>query len=179
MKLDLQCISACVDDSKLTVIHREMTEEDCEHYDKIGWKNFNEESLIDRLLPSFGDPIYFSSKHSLYSGVVVEIRGIRYLVQFDEEYSEEPYEPKNKSLTFTVTDKPLTKPDAKERGHSFKFFGQPTWIQNEYFPADPRDNACYHFVTIENGWGDSGNYNILLGMDGDIPSEAYFEASCC
>jgi hypothetical protein len=33
---------------------------------------------------------------------------------------------------------------------------------------------------LENGWGDMGNWNILVGFDADgVPNVAYFEASCC
>lgn len=46
------------------------------------------------------------------------------------------------------------------------------------YPLDLEGNVCHHFLTIENGWGDCGNFNILLGFNGLIPNMAYFEASC-
>jgi hypothetical protein len=173
-------------EDQLTIVKRELTPEDCAHYDNIGWKYFSDNDLIDRFLPSLGDPIYFSEKHSLSRGVVVEIKGVRYLVQFEELENRrgEESDPAGKSLILTPTDMALSKSDSTSAqgwrgGHYLKFFGQPTWIQSHLYPVDARNNACYHFLTIENGWGDSGNYNILLGLDGDVPVEAYFEASCC
>jgi hypothetical protein len=181
MKLPLLDIRGSATDDQLTVVKRELTPEDCEHYDKIGWKHFRETDLIDKYLPSLGDPLYFSSRHS--RGIVVEIRGLRYLVQFEDVGHGEAWEVNGKSLILTETVEPLTVPDAKlhdwRGGYEYKFFGQPTWVQTHWYPVDARGNPCCHLLTIENGWGDAGNFNILLGIKDDVPSEAYFEASCC
>jgi hypothetical protein len=184
MKLPLLDVGGSATDDQLTVVKRELTPEDCEHYEKIGWKYFRETDLIDRFLPSLGEAIYFSGRHSLSRGIVVEIRGIRYLVQFEDLQLGDVYEARGKSLILTETDAPLSVPDVKAepkwRGaYDYKFFGQPTWVQNSWYPTDARGNSCYHFLTIENDWGDAGNFNILLGIKDDSPSEAYFEASCC
>jgi hypothetical protein len=175
----------CCED-QLIRVKRELTLKDYEEYESIGWKHYREEHFIDTLLPSLGDPLFFSHKHSIFDGVVVQVKGTKYLVQFEDK-NDEPYNVDGKFLILTPTVKPLSVPDRdksddwskRHRGHYLQFFGQPSWVQGPVYPTDVRGNACYHFLTIENGWGDCGNFNILLGLNGDIPSEAYFEAACC
>jgi hypothetical protein len=182
----LQCKNAWgqprADDSQLLIVDKELTLEDIEYFEEVGWKDYSSKTFVDKLLPELGPVMYFSSKHDLETGIVVDIRGTNYLVQFEENYDDEGEINCNKKrLILTPTNKPITLPDIEPgyRNYYLKVFGQPTWIQNELYPVDIRGNPCFHFLTIENGWGDSGNYNILLGMAGDVPSEAYFEASCC
>lgn len=167
---------------QLTIINREMTLEDCELYDRIGWNNYREEDLTETLLPALGDPIYFSERHSITDGIIVEIKKIRYLVQFQTDY-DRSWDLARQQLTIIPTDLPLTESDCRKTGdrsgYYLQFFGQPVWVQSPVYPLDIRGNPCYHLLTIENKWGDSGNINILVGMDNDVPAEAYFEASCC
>jgi hypothetical protein len=60
-----------------------------------------------------------------------------------------------------------------------KVFGQPTFIQNEIFPMR-NGRVAMNLCTLETDWGDSGNVNILFICDeAGIPTEVWFEASCC
>lgn len=173
---------------QLIVVERGMTPADCEYYERIGWDKYRAGDLIETKLPELGDGLYFSGKFSVHEprGVVVEIKGKRYKVSFSEDYHYEPWKVQGKFVNFEPTDEPLSVPDRPapdpyHRGwHYLKFFGQPHWIQSAVYPLDLRGNPCYHLMSIENGWGDSGNYNILIGFDeNDVPNVAYFEASCC
>lgn len=166
---------------------RECDEVDCEYFDRVGWKYCTEDFFTDIKLPELGKALYFSGKFSPYKGVVVDIKGKRYKVSFSEgDYNDEPWDARGKFVTFEPSDEPLSvadrpAPDRFHRGwHNFHVFGQPHWIQNPVYPLDLRGKPCYHLMSIENGWGDSGNYNILIGFDeNDVPNVAYFEASCC
>ena len=126
------------------------------------------------LLPSLGDRIAFRS----LPFYVVEIKGRRYKVEFNEDWQDDPSSIEGKTLDITPTDLPLT--ETSDKSGDFEFFGQPNWIQGAIYPLDLLGNPCYHLFTVENGWGDSGNYNFLIGFDADdVPNIAYFEASCC
>jgi len=66
-------------------------------------------------------------------------------------------------------------------GHSryAQFFGQPNFVQGDMFAV--RDGrAAYNLVTLETGWGDAGNVNVMVSLDDEgVPCAAWFEASCC
>jgi hypothetical protein len=58
-------------------------------------------------------------------------------------------------------------------------FGQPRFIQNPIFPTH-EGRPAMHLMTLETGWGDSGNVNILFACDDNgVPCAAWMEASCC
>lgn len=58
-------------------------------------------------------------------------------------------------------------------------FGQPNFIQNEMFPMHKGRMGAL-LCSIETGWGESGNVNILFACDDDgVPARVWFEASCC
>jgi hypothetical protein len=58
-------------------------------------------------------------------------------------------------------------------------FGQPVFIQNKDFPVY-EGRAAFHLVTFETGWGDCGNENYMVALDGDgYPAAVFHEASCC
>jgi hypothetical protein len=64
-------------------------------------------------------------------------------------------------------------------GSYAQFFGQPFFIQSEMTP-NYEGRSAFNLVTVEGGWGDSGNLNIMIGLDTDgVPAKAWFEASCC
>jgi hypothetical protein len=64
-------------------------------------------------------------------------------------------------------------------GKFLQVFGQPVFIQNPIFP-EYEGRSAYHLATLETGWGDSGNINIMIALDADgVPVQAWFEASCC
>lgn len=55
--------------------------------------------------------------------------------------------------------------------------GQPCFMQGEFFPMH-NGRVGSALVSIETGWGDSGNVNILFACDDDgVPCAAWFEAS--
>lgn len=183
MRLKLSYANNLIDEERLTVPAPELTEKDCEHYEEIGWDNYSDTEVK---LPELGPPMYFY-KGNLTSGIVVEIKGKRYKVFFEESYDEHPWECNHKYINLEPTDELLSLPDRliEERdqwrgGYNYKFFGQPNFVQGPVYPADLVGDPCYHLVSIENGWGDSGNYNIFIGFDeNNEPNVAYFEASCC
>ena len=58
-------------------------------------------------------------------------------------------------------------------------FGQPSFIQNAVCPAVD-GKAAFHLLTLETGWGDSGNENYMVSLDEDgYPCAVFHEASCC
>lgn len=58
-------------------------------------------------------------------------------------------------------------------------FGQPTFIQGETCP-EFNGRGTMNLITLETGWGDSGNINLLFGLDDEgRPAALYLEASCC
>jgi hypothetical protein len=60
-----------------------------------------------------------------------------------------------------------------------KVFGTPDFIQNAVFPVHD-GKLAYNLITLETGWGDSGNVNILFACDeSGTPCKVWFEASCC
>jgi hypothetical protein len=163
----------------LQKVEHDLTEEDHDWYNTHGWKYFRPENHIDYLLPELGETIYLRGS----CNPVVEINGKRWKLFFDFDWNHEAYEAKGKRVIFRETDEPLTVSDCKpsKNRHDFymKVFGQPVWVQGEHYIAY-KGKPCSHLVTIEVGWGDCGNYNILIGCNeqGD-PEVAYFEASCC
>lgn len=59
------------------------------------------------------------------------------------------------------------------------YFGQPAFIQGEVFPCH-EGKLAYPLMTLESGWGDCGNENFFVALDGDgYPCAVYYEASCC
>ena len=57
-------------------------------------------------------------------------------------------------------------------------FGQPAFIQNPVFPVYNGRYAS-HLLTFETGWGDSGNENYMVALDGEgYPVAVFHEASC-
>lgn len=170
------------------LVPHELTPQEIEYFEQEGWQHYRQEYELPELAPA----LYYSSKHSLGTEryVVVQIRDRRYKVRFIDEGTdrEEIYEPEGKFLDLEPTDEPVTPPDrapligegSSRWSYYIKFFGQPTWVQNSHFPLDSRGKPCYHFLTIENDWGDCGNFNILIGLNEEgIPDIGYFEASCC
>jgi hypothetical protein len=178
--------------SSLLVVKRDLTPEEVEQItDSNGWADFREADLQEVRLPSLGPERFYTSRHSLDPGrgVVVPVRGRNYRVTLRcpaAGVMDDLWEAAGKVLVLTPTDDPPTPEDAKGGTGSararcyLRFFGQPTWVQNEHHPADRHGRACFHLVTVENHWGDMGNWNVLIGLDATgTPDLAYFEASCC
>jgi hypothetical protein len=170
-----------VDPATLEHVERELNNDDFEYYDRVGWKHYRPEYHIDTLLPTFGEPICFKYRNN----IVIKIGQQNYKFDLIERDYDKPWSPDGKTLVLTPTDDEPTKPDFVgepdwRASYYYKFFGQPRWIQGPHHVADMDGVPLRHLVTIENGWGDSGNYNILIGLDENgVPNLAYFEASCC
>jgi hypothetical protein len=159
--------------------------EDQEWYDVHGWDQFRPEFHQKRLLPEIALPRHYNTRNS--GEIVIPLGDKRYRLTIKEDAWSENWEAGDKEAVFVETDDPETKYFAGTKGTRryrdygvTQFFGQPRWIQGEYFPADSEGNPCKHLVTYNNIWGDAGNWNILAGkfVDG-LPTELYFEASCC
>lgn len=172
-----------IDRSQLETVDT-FTQDDQNRFDKKGWDGYHPDDFVKTLLPSLGEPRYLSSRRSKVP--VVSLGGKRFKVEILSDDRHEHWEAKGKVLLLEETDEPESRSDcvAPERNfrgsHYWQFFGQPTWVQSEFFPAGSNGKPCSHFVTVENGWGDSGNWNILVSLGDDgLPVEAYFEASCC
>lgn len=179
MELQLQHFVEDCNMDQLEKVEHDLTVEDCEHFDEIGWKYYREEDLTEYLLPSLGERVCFGYRDDL----VIDIKGKRYKFQLHDNELGEAYEPDGKSLSLTPTDEPASvgvPDDGNWRAaHYYHFFGQPRWVQGAHYPAY-KGKPCYHLVTVENGWGDCGNWNILISLDeNDVPDAAFFEASCC
>lgn len=88
--------------------------------------------------------------------------------------------PEKGKITFIPTDKQETPfhTDKEKQGY-MTAFGQPNFIQSEVLCGANGKSAC-HLLTLETGWGDAGNVNILCFLDDNgIPAKAWVEASCC
>jgi hypothetical protein len=175
IKIPLTDNGTYYDPSRLEKVEVPFTEQDIEVYDRIGWKHYREEDFFRIIFPSLGESCGFNS----LKNVVIPIKGMNYEVEWQEDYNFKPYDPTGKVLLLTPTEKPASASNGTERSW-YRFFGQPRFVQNPMYVLDLLGNPCYHFLTIENGWGDAGNFNIQIGFDEqDIPNFAYFEASCC
>lgn len=188
MEIQLQDVFSAPQAKKSQLVQNEMAPQEVEYYEQQGWHHFRNDDLLR--LPEISPALYYSHSHSVHGDryVVVQVGQYRYKVRFiDRGGSDEPWDHVGKYLSLEFTEEPATPPDREppdenkyRGGYYLKFFGQPTWVQNEHFPLDGRGNPCYHFLTIENEWGDMGNYNILVGLnEHGIPDCGYFEASCC
>lgn len=174
--LPLKCIfgSGRYDRSKLETVDT-WSEEDQEYYDSHSWKSYRPEYHQKTLLPELGEPRHFDRMP-----VVVAVKGRRYKVDLSVECWGDVYDAAGKTVTLAGTEDPETEFEPGKYRSYYRFFGQPRWVQGEHFPADLHGRPCYHFFTVENSWGDCGNWNILLGLGlDDSPEVAYFEASCC
>jgi len=57
-------------------------------------------------------------------------------------------------------------------------FGQPSFIQGKSYPVY-EGRCASHLLTFETGWGDCGNENYMVALDGDgYPVAVFHEASC-
>lgn len=69
-------------------------------------------------------------------------------------------------------------PTRKATCPPLSLFGRPCFIQGALCPVF-EGKPFYNLMTIENGWGDSGNINIMVALDDGYPVAACLEASCC
>jgi hypothetical protein len=167
------------------VVDHELTPEWLDHYDNTAWSDYSPPNHKQIMMPVLGPPRYYNS---IRDGVVVPIEGKRFLVKLLYDCRSEPWNVIGYTLIMDETDLPESEYEAIDYEYrscqlpksGVYFFTQPHWIQCKSYPADLHGRPCYPLLTDENGWCDSGNVNVLLGLDlNGIPEIAYFEASCC
>ena len=162
------------DQSRLTVVDHDLTPDDTDYYDRVGWDTYRPENHRSVLLPTIGPKRTFDRED-----VVVSLAGRNWAVRFDLGSCDRDIgDPDGKFLVLAETNEPETD-QSRARKPYLIMFDQPRWVQNEYCPLDPNGKPCVHFATIENEWGDMGNINVLVGIDDSgLPFVAYYEAAC-
>lgn len=178
MEFPFKYFSENYDYNKLEKLELDLTVEDCERFDEIGWKNYREGDYVKYLVPSLGEAICFHWNDK----IVIEIKGKRYKFELHDNCMHEMWSCEGKSISLTPTEEPISE-GVKNCGcrafHLYHFFGQPRWVQSPCYPAY-KGKPCYHLVTVENDWGDSGNWNIFISLDeNDVPNAVFFESFCC
>jgi hypothetical protein len=126
--------------------------------------------------PEFGPARYC---YSVPQQLVLPLGGRRYKVSF-KSTSDGSGIPTGGEITFVLTDEPETTYSTLKRGNPpVTAFGQPVFIQNTVTPS--LDGRCAsNLMTLETGWGDAGNINLLCALDEKgVPAKVWFEASCC
>ncbi len=110
---------------------------------------------------------------------VLEMLGRRWLVSVNFEFTDIP---SGGTITFVEVDTAVTPWVSVDPENDYRdtyWFGQPTFIQSPVFPQYG-GRAAYPLLTIESGWGDSGNENVFVAFDPDnTPVGIYHEYSCC
>ena len=124
--------------------------------------------------PEFGPARYYQPSPR---ELILKLGDQNYLV-IPDVGGEDEY-PMGGTITFCPTSKPETPFSLEKTNCGIIAFGQPRFIQSPVLcGADGR--SASHLMTLETGWGDCGNINILLLLDKDgKPSRAWMEASCC
>jgi hypothetical protein len=127
-------------------------------------------------LPEFGPARYY---YSPPPQLVLPLGERRYKVSFESETDGSGI-PAGGKITFIPTEEPETRYSTKRMGTPpVTAFGQPVFIQNTVTPS--LDGRCAsNLMTLETGWGDAGNINLLCALDDQgVPAKVWFEASCC
>jgi hypothetical protein len=134
-------------------------------------------------LPEFGPARLFYDGFRLihHEGVVVSLGGRLYRVRFIPVGDNGSGAPDGGTVEFIPTTDPQTyhlPGGPNVRLPYLTFFGQPRFIQNPVFPG--LDGVCAsNLFTLETGWGDAGNLNVLCALDDEgIPAKVWHEASC-
>lgn len=98
----------------------------------------------------------------------------------DEPGQKEEFEENLTKLYFQLFD--LEADLAKNKTyppHGDTVFGQPFFIQNPVVPSY-NGKCAHHLITLDTGWGDSGNENYMVAFDDDgYPVALFHEYSCC
>jgi hypothetical protein len=134
-------------------------------------------------LPEFGPARLFYDGFRLIhqEGVVVSLGARLYRVRFRPAGDNGSGAPDGGTVEFIPTTDAQTyylPGGPNVRLPYLTFFGQPRFIQNPVFPG--LDGVCAsNLFTLETGWGDAGNLNVLCVLDGEgIPAKVWHEASC-
>ncbi len=178
IEIELREIDELCDKNDLRSVERDMTETDIAHYDHHGWKYYSKEDFVDYFLPVLGEPVHLRN----WSNFVVEFgegpHRRRWKINIDSDDNSQPYEANGKRLIFTETTEPLSVSNTTDKSRGLHIFSQPVFIQGKKYPAH-NSKPCYPLVTVENSWGDNGNWNIFIVLDDNwLPVAGYFEASC-
>ena len=134
-------------------------------------------------LPEFGpDRLFYDGFRLIHhEGVVVSLGARLYRVRFRPAGDNDSGAPDGGTVEFIPTTDAQTyylPGGPNVRLPYLTFFGQPRFIQNPVFPG--LDGVCAsNLFTLETGWGDAGNLNVLCALDGEgIPAKVWHEASC-
>ena len=134
-------------------------------------------------LPEFGpDRLFYDGFRLIHhEGVVVSLGARLYRVRFRPAGDNDRGAPDGGTVEFIPTTDAQTyylPGGPNVRLPYLTFFGQPRFIQNPVFPG--LDGVCAsNLFTLETGWGDAGNLNVLCALDGEgIPAKVWHEASC-
>ena len=136
-------------------------------------------------LPEFGSArLYYDGFRLIHhEGVVISLGGRLYRVRFIPvgAIDHSSGAPDGGTVEFIPTTDPETyhlPGGPNVRLPYLTFFGQPRFIQNPVFP-DVNGVCASNLFTLETGWGDAGNLNVLCALDKEgIPAEVWHEASC-
>jgi len=134
-------------------------------------------------LPAFGPArLYYDGFRLIHQdGVVVSLGGRTHRVRFIPAGDDSSGVPDGGTVEFVPTTDPETyylPGGPNMRLPYLSFFGQPRFIQNPVFPE--LNGVCAsNLFTLETGWGDAGNLNVLCALDREgIPAKVWHEASC-
>ena len=134
-------------------------------------------------LPEFGSARLYYDRFRLihHEGVVISLGGRLYRVRFIPVGDNGSGAPDGGTVEFIPTRDPETyhlPGGPNVRLPYLTFFGQPRFIQNPVFP-DVNGVCASNLFTLETGWGDAGNLNVLCALDKEgIPATVWHEASC-
>jgi len=136
-------------------------------------------------LPEFGSArLYYDGFRLIHhEGVVISLGGRLYRVRFIPvgAIDHSSGAPDGGTVEFISTTDPETyhlPGGPNVRLPYLTFFGQPRFIQNPVFP-DVNGVCASNLFTLETGWGDAGNLNVLCALDKEgIPAKVWHEASC-
>jgi len=134
-------------------------------------------------LPEFGSArLYYDGFRLIHhEGVVISLGGRLYRVRFIPVGDNGSGAPDGGTVEFIPTRYPETyhlPGGPNVRLPYLTFFGQPRFIQNPVFP-DVNGVCASNLFTLETGWGDAGNLNVLCALDREgVPAKVWHEASC-
>lgn len=131
-------------------------------------------------LPEFGPLRFYGGNVRIREqGVVVQMGTARYRIRYHAEYQNDvPTSGVAEFIPTSDAETPFTPGNNSSRRPYLSMFGQPCFIQNPVWP-EYQGRCAYHLLTIEDGWGDAGNINVMVALnDQDRPVRVFQEYSC-